>query len=124
MKVIIASALVFALGCKSSSNNIKSFIPGTYIKSINTEYSNGMDTLIVEMISDAGNNYRIKRHSGYQRIRDGKILARETKSEEWIAIYSENEKVLHEIKYGKIISFDPTNSGLYVGSARYTKLED
>src|SRR6187551_971749 len=100
--VIIITAITLALSCNSnqeSNKSIHSFIPGTYVRHYEGEYSKGgEDTLSINEVSGSANVYSIVRHVSYQRIIDKKIQPREDKTENWTAIYNEKDKILHEQK--------------------------
>ncbi|MGI8949947.1 MAG: hypothetical protein ACR2FN_00030 [Chitinophagaceae bacterium] len=103
-------------------DSIQSFIPGTYVKYLEGEYSIGHDTLIITKSGKQANTYIIDRHLSYQRIIEHKLRPAEYKTEQWIAIYNPNDKVLYEQKQGTIISFLPEKNMLLLGSSDYKKL--
>ena len=125
--VIIITAITLALSCNSnqeSNKSIHSFIPGTYVRHYEGEYSKGgEDTLSINEVSGSANVYSIVRHVSYQRVIDKKIQPREDKTENWTAIYNEKDKILHEQKHGTMISFNPEKKTLMVGSDEYQKIE-
>ena len=60
----ISIIMVLLIGCQlSEGDRVRSFIPGTYVKTINQEFSTGNDTLFITLISSSGNNYKIVRHT-------------------------------------------------------------
>ncbi len=82
-----------------------------------TEY----DTIKIEPISAAGNNYHLVRSSYFQKKLDGQALPWEYKAEEWTAVYDDDLKVLNERKKGKVISFIPEEKTMLVGTTQYKK---
>ncbi len=122
MKTTLVS-MVLLMGCQlSGGDTVRSFIPGTYVKTINQEFSTGNDTLFISLISNPGNNYQIVRHTSYRRIIDGKVLPVENEMEKSTGIYNRIDKVLNETREGSIISFSPDKNELYVGAAMYRKV--
>jgi len=94
------------------------------VKHFDDEYfKEGEDTLIVTKSNEDGNVYSISRHMSYQKVVDKKLQPREYKSENWIGVYNEQEKVLHEQKHGAIISFNSEKKSLTVGSNEYQKIK-
>ena len=119
---LIVALMLLAVSCKDpETNNIKSFIPGTYSKKVINEFNSGETVLLVKPVS--GNIYSITRISTFRKKRNGKLLPLVKKTETWTAIYNSNEQVLHETQKGKIISFIPNNNLLLVGSSEYKKIK-
>ena len=127
MKALIIIVLIVAAACngnQGTNKSIQTFIPGTYVRHYEGEYSKGAeDTLIINEVSGSANVYSIVRHVSYQRVIDKKIQPREDKTENWTAIYNEKDKILHEQKHGAMISFNPEKKTLMVGSDEYQKIE-
>ncbi len=127
MKALIIIAITLAVSCNSnqeSNKNIHAFIPGTYVRHYEGEYSKGgEDTLTINEVSGSANVYSILRHVSYQRVIDKKVQPREYKTEDWTAIYNEKDKILHEQKRGSMISFNPEKKTLMVGSDEYQKIK-
>lgn len=127
MKSITTAFMVFCLFSQCSEfkkDLVRPFIEGTYVFSYATEYSKGKDTLRIAALSKDGNNYRITRCVTYRRIRNGKTLSKERKQEQWLCIYKEEDKVLYEIRAGKVISFIPEKDILLVGNTQYQKIKE
>jgi len=125
MKTLATLVLTILVACNSMhGDSTRSFIPGTYVKHFDDEYfKDGEDTLIISNADEGGNVYPIARHMSYQKVIDKKVQPRENKSEKWMGVYNEQEKVLHEQKHGAIISFDPNNKLLRVGNNEYKKVK-
>ena len=125
MKTLLFIAGMILTGCNGLLKNddaIQSFIPGTYSSHAEGEYSIADDTLVIIKVSNNGNAYTIIRNISYQRIIEKKIQPVEYKTEKWITIYDEKDKVLYEQKEGKIISFVPEKNILFLGSSGYKKV--
>ena len=122
--LLISGILVLLQACESTkSDEIRSFIPGTYARFSDHEMRTEYDTLKIQVISETGNNYGLIRSSSFQRKLDGKDFPWEYTKEEWTAVYDENKRVLNETRKGKVISFVPEKSVLLVGTTEYKKLK-
>jgi hypothetical protein len=115
--MVLGCALLF--GC--SSDEVRDFMPGTYVNSAGGEFSVASDTLAIELLE--GNNYVIHRRTGFNLITDGKLGKREYEVEKWTAVYSSDTQVLTETKKGKLISFFPDRGSLSVGRRVYKKID-
>jgi len=124
-KIFIA-AITLLVSCTSlpGAGNLRSYIPGTYARIVNNEFSNGRDTLVISELSKAGNNYRIVHKITFQRMVEGKSSRPERKQEVWNAVYNEQEKLLHETVRGKLLSFNPEGRTLFVGTSEYKKIAE
>ena len=127
MKFIATALIITCLFSKCQEfekDHIRPFIEGTYVSSYATRYSKGNDTLEISALSKDGNNYHVNRYVTYQRIMSGKLLAKESKQEQWLCIYKATDRILYETKAGKIISFIPEEDKLMVGNTPYRKIGD
>ena len=123
MKRLLFVSVLIALSCNEfKTDEKKSFIPGTYFRKINNEFSVGYDTLIISALND--NMYEILKNASFNRIRNETILPTERRSEKWTAMYNKDEQVLHEIQKGKVITFLPNEDALLVGSSKYKKIKN
>ncbi len=122
--LIVATILLMSCNGLSGTSNVRTYIPGTYARIVNNEFSTGRDTLIISELSKAGNNYRIIHKLTFQRIADGKTLRPERKQEIWNAVYNQQEKLLHETVKGKLLSFNPEGRTLFVGTSEYKKISE
>ena len=120
IKILLGLGLSFGLaGCLG--DEVKDFIPGTYVNSAGGEFSIASDTLVLELVE--GNNYVVHRRTGYHLIAEGKVGPRENETEQWSCIYDESKKTLLETRKGKIISFYPEKGALLVGRRVYEKVK-
>ncbi len=123
MKTVnILLGLWLSLGLVScTSDEVKDFIPGTYVNSAGGEFSIANDTLVLELVE--GNNYLVFRRTGYHLISDGKLGSREYEIEVWTCAYSQATKILTESRRGKAISFYPDRKALQVNNRVYEKIK-
>lgn len=118
--MLIALSLV---ACKeTSSDPVRDFISGSYVRLVNDEFSKGSDTLVIRQLQ--GDTYEIIKRSGIIRIREGREQPYEHKTESWTGIYDEKNQVIHEQRKGKQISFVPEENKLLVGASVYQKLRE
>jgi hypothetical protein len=108
---------------KNSTDKILSFLPGTYVRAFEGEYSVGHDTLVISQPDSKTNYYTIKHNSSYQKIRDKQLQPIEYKTENWTAIFNEKDNVLVEQKYGKLISVLPDQDELLLGESKFKKIK-
>ena len=120
---VMAVFILSLFSCSYKTDEIRAFIPGTYVRFSDHEMRKEYDTLRIEVISQAGNNYRLLRSSTFQRKMDGQSFPWEQTKEEWTAIYDSQKKILNETKKGKVISFVPEKNILLVGTTEYKKIK-
>lgn len=124
--LVPVTVIIFILsgcGAGSKADPLRLYIPGVYARKVVNEFSVGSDTLVISSLSRQGNSYQIVQRSSYRRIQNGKPQKIESKVENWTAVYNEQEKLLHETRKGKLISFNPEQGALMVGSSEYKKVE-
>lgn len=105
------------------ADKLRAFIPGTYTRIFEGEYSKGNDTLIIDQPDENNNYYTIKHNASYQKIRNNQLLPIEYKREDWTAIFNEQTNVLEEQKKGKRLSFLPDEDALLLGGSKFKKIE-
>ena len=122
LSIVIPILLLFA--CNSAKlDEIRTFIPGIYVRFSNHEMRTQYDTIKIEVLSERGNNYRLLKSSYFQKKLDGKIFPWEYKAEELTAVYDEKFKVLRESDNQKITSFIPEKQAMLVGATEYKKIK-
>lgn len=121
MKKFLTRYLLCSILYGCGSDVTKDFIPGTYVREVKNEFSIGRDTLVIGAVDL--NTYTIIHKGSYRQIRNGKLLPVKSISENWPVSYDEVKKVLTELKRGKVISFDPSENILLVGSSPYKKIK-
>ncbi len=122
--ISIVISFLSVLACSpSKTDQVESFIQGTYVRFSDHEMRKEYDTLNIEVLSEAGNNYQLLRSSTFQRKMDGQNFPWEHTKEEWTAIYDPQRKVLYETRKGKLISFIPEKNILLVGTTEYKKIK-
>jgi hypothetical protein len=123
MRKIIAILFIAITGlaaCNLKGDQIKSFIPGTYVNAAKGEYAWAEDTLVIN--ATGGNAYLITRNTTYQAIRDGRLLRKHHQTQKLNAVFDSQKQELNELTNGRIITFDPNKHLLKVNQAIYHKL--
>jgi|CXWL01.1.fsa_nt_gi hypothetical protein len=120
---IISLALLFAACNGIMKDEVKEFIPGTYIRNAETEFGKAYDTLIITMQNKSANEYKILRKWRYDRVLDGKPIPPEYKVTETSGIYDGEKKQLQETETLEFFTFDVENKLLYNGANKFTKLK-
>jgi hypothetical protein len=124
-KLVCSAALIIGAGCKSLvDDNTLSFIQGTYVKSINTEFTSGMDTIIISIHDNQSATYSIIRKTSYQQKIDGKVLSPKSEIHKWIGVYLPDTRQLKEQTEGRYFSFAPDKGTLTTGSSEYLKISN
>lgn len=90
--------------------------------SFKNEYSIATDTLVIQVYSLAAGTYRVERRDGYHRIREGRILPKEFKQEQWMATFDKDKLVLQESAFGRQIFIKGDGRSLEYGGT-YRKIK-
>jgi hypothetical protein len=121
--VSIVTAFIFARCTSPESNAIKEFIPGTYIRSAQTEFGKEYDTLIITLQNRSANEYKIQRRWKYDRVLDGKPIEPEYKLTETSGLYDGEKKTLQETETLEFFTFDVEKKLLFNGANKFTKIK-
>lgn len=117
------AAFLFA-GCTSAeSDAIREFIPGTYIRSSQTEFGKEYDTLVITLQSKSANEFKIQRRWKYDRVLDGKPLDPEYKVTETTGLYDGEKKTLQETETLEFFTLDMEKKLLFNGTNKFTKIK-
>ena len=121
--VIAASSSCTQMQHGKATEEILSFIPGSYVRTFEGPFAIGRDTLIIGQPGRQANYYTIHHNSSFQRIIENNLRSIEYKTEDWTAIFNETQDVLVEQKFGKLISFLPEEGELLLGNNKYYKIK-
>ena len=116
--LLVAIALM-AIACNHAKDRS---ISGVYVVDTKNEYTILSDTLVIEAYNLEAGVYQIEKRSGYQLIRDGKILPKQYKQKSWQATFDKEKQLLSETAYGKQIYLNTTAGTLSFG-ATYHKIK-
>lgn len=110
--------VLLQLGCSGLG---KPAINGVYLNTAGSEYSKASDTLVVE--SKDGNHFLIHRKTGFQLLNaSGKPGKLQYESEQWTAVWDEQNQLLTEQRSGKRIRFSLDRSTMEVGKRKYKRI--
>jgi hypothetical protein len=115
--LLIAIALL-AIAC----NHKDTAISGVYVVSTKNEYTILNDTLIIEAYNLEAGVYQIEKRSGYELIRDGKILPKQFRQKSWQATFDKEKQLLSETAFGKQMYLN-TDAGTLSFGATYHKIK-
>jgi hypothetical protein len=122
--IITIIAAFFLAGCSSAENDaMKEFIPGTYIRSSQSEFGKEYDTLEISLQNKAVGQYQILRKWRYDRVLDGKSIEPEYKQQKTSGLYNPEKKLLEETETLETISFDAEKKLLFQGKNQFTKIK-
>lgn len=121
--ILLSLLIITAVaGCNDPQGAaVKDFMPGTYARRVQNEFSEGCDTLVITGLGNEA--YGIEHRMSYRRIREGKPLPEERKVEKWTALYDEKTVALRETKRGRVLTFQPEQNTLFVGGSEYKKVQ-
>ncbi len=126
MKIIfvlhIAMLLVLTSCHSIMKDEVKEFMPGTYIRFSQLEFGKEYDTLIITLQNQSSNEYRIVRKWKYERVLDGSAIEPEYKRSVTSGVYNSVHKLLQETETGDLYSFDAKRKLLFNGPVKYQKL--
>lgn len=127
MKVLLVFFLFLSFvltSCTGSvKDEVKEFIPGTYIRAAEHEFGAEHDTLVFTLQNASANEYKVERRWLYARVLDGKPLTPEYKQTSEAAVYNTDTKMLQETQTAETYSFDPTQKAVFAGTTKYQKLK-
>ena len=124
MLSLIGVFLLVSCNTFRSRDEVKEFIPGTYITQWINEFTQSKDTItIIAPTTRGSDGYRISKRSYYQQTIDGKELKPQFKSQNWTATYNPEVKTLVIGKSGRVLLFNPGKNELVEGSTSYYKIK-
>jgi hypothetical protein len=114
--------LICSCGSLMANDEVKDFIPGTYIRFSRHEFGTEYDTVVIALQNNSANQYKILRKWKYERILDGSTVEPEYKRLTTSGVYNADHKLLQENNTGDIYSFDIKQKILFNGPVKYQKL--
>ena len=117
---IMAGALLLLAACQSKTSKVQSSIDGIYVNHAQSEYAIADDTLTFTHTD--GKHYIITRNTGYQAIRNGKLLPKKHKLEKVEGDYDTQANLLNETTTGRVFHFNPDKRILILKQAVYRKI--
>lgn len=119
-------SVLLLLSCNPfrSRDEVKEFIPGTYVTEWRNEFTQSKDTIAISAPTARGSDgYRIIKRSFYQQTIDGKELKPQFKVQNWTGLYNPEVKTLVIDKSGRVLLFNPNKNELVEGSTPYNKIK-
>ena len=117
---IMLCGIVLIAACQSKTAKVQSFIDGIYVNHSQSEYAIADDTLTFTHTD--GKHYIITRNTGYQAIRNGKLLSKKHKLEKVEGDYDSQANLLNETTTGRVFRFNPDKRILLLKQAVYHKI--
>jgi hypothetical protein len=105
--ILITLTALLSTRCKQKGN--ESNLEGTYSSQARGEYAVANDTLVISPSDADAKLYSIVLKSGFQKIRNGKLLEKEHKQKSWMATWDENKHLLIENEIGRKLHFQPNS---------------
>lgn len=118
-KLMMVAILLLA-ACQNKTAKVQSFIDGIYVNNAQSEYGIADDTLTFTRTD--GRHYIITRNTGYQAIRNNKLLPKKHKLEKVEGDYDSQTNLLNETTAGRVFHFNPDKRILVLNQAVYRKL--
>ena len=123
MKSFIPIICLLLVACQHRVTDVKDFMPGTYTRFSKGQFSQAWDTLVIGVYEKDPGTYVIRRRTGYQRIRNGKMQRREYKKSQVFVILDEQGHQLQDLKTGVRYLFAQGKGTVLVGSAEYVQVK-
>lgn len=117
--LLLIAITLSAIACNHGKD---SAISGIYVTNSKNEFTILSDTLVIEAYNLEAGTYHVEKRTGYQLIRDGKVLPKEFKQKSWNATFDKEKQVLSETALGKQIYVNTADGTLSFG-ATYQKIK-
>ncbi|HEY9002809.1 MAG TPA: hypothetical protein VIM89_15750 [Mucilaginibacter sp.] len=118
--ILMAALATVLAACQSKTAKVQQFIDGVYVNQSRSDLSVANDTLT--FTHTGAGHYLVTRNTGYQAIREGKLLPKKFERGKFDGIYDPQNRVLNETTTGRVFRFDPDKGELYLKRAVYRKL--
>jgi len=122
--MLMCSVFLFtSCGSDKQTDEILSFIPGTYTWQSDGEFGKAYDTIVISLQNKVANQFKIVRYWRYNRVVDGKLLEPEYKVTETSGIYEASSKALKESETLELYTFDINKKLLFDGPNQFNKIK-
>lgn len=121
MKISFVFAFVLMACGGLLKTDVRDFIPGSYVRVIDTEFAVGVDSVVLAFESDE--HVVITKYSRYARITNGVAGVEESHSAKMVGAYDDEKKVVNEFKKGKVLRFNPQEGKMWIGGSEYAKVK-
>lgn len=127
MKLLKINLLVLLCGLTifaSCHGNKEQDLTGSYLNEGKSEFSVASDTLIISELNSESKTFLIERHTGYNSIKNGKLLPRQYQQNKWIGNWDTNLQVLSEGEYGRQIRVLPDYEEILFKTTPYQRIRN
>lgn len=118
---ILVGLMALFVACNSVDNR-KHFAIGTFVSAYRQEYAKGNDTIRISAFGEDG--FTIRRHTVFNRIRNGKTWPAETEDKLYSGIWQQDSHTILETSKGVTLSFDPDHREMKWGASVYQKIHN
>lgn len=118
---IILLIIIAFLEVQCQQDSRRANLEGTYVSQIKGEYALNYDTLLITSLKSDVKSYSITSKTGFQKIRNGKLLEKEHKKNSWIASWDENKNILVESGTGTILRYNPNDKSILWNKLVFSK---
>jgi uncharacterized protein YcfL len=123
MKTLIISLSIISIILMACNKNSPTDITGVYVNQAQSNYSVAFDTLTINLITDTKNTYRVESQTGYQKIKDEKLMTKQFKHRMFEAVYDPTKKILSEGDLGIQITYLAEKKSLLIKGSEYKKIQ-
>lgn len=121
--ITIATFLLISCNGLLKQDEVKRFIPGTYISNWKTEFNQSVDTMTIEpLVQNGSEGYLIIRRTNVSYFNTQRKRNPEYKIVKWTGSYNLENKTVFINNNARQLSFDPVNKEMKMGTITYRKL--
>jgi hypothetical protein len=115
--------VLFLAACGTNKNERKTTVQGLYVTRLETEYSKGMDTIVISPLNSEAGTFHYVRRVGYRRISNGVLGPMEHKTENSSCIFNQETAQLNEQRHGRVYSLSTDGNQLVFGKSSYKRIQ-
>lgn len=119
---IISIVLIAVLTTQCKQQGDESNLNGIYSSQAKGKYSVAYDTLVISPSSADAKLYLIVLKTGFQKIRNGKLLEKEYKHKSWKATWHDDKHLLIENEIGKKLRYQSTDQTIIWNTSVFKKI--
>ena len=121
--LIVIALLAAGCGQLLNRDKVKDFVPGTYVSSWKTAYSQSRDTIQIDLNASEGSEiFLIVRRTMTEYTGNDKKRPPSYKIAKWTGVYVTGSKTITIQNNGRILMFDPPKGTMAMGVTVYKKL--
>lgn len=119
--IFLSFAFLFQTCDTVSTEDVHAEISGTYVAEWNNEYSKAKDTIVLQWAKGT-TRYDILRKTFSVQTIGGKTLPGKLRYVQWTGIYDKNSQTINVSNNGRILTVDPKEKTIKMGSAVYRQI--